>query len=138
MSDNLSETPFAHIFQKTGLLISFGVSKEVSASEIRELKLLIREATKSEKMRKQMFDEELSKLAEFDSVPGLIYIGGDAQSEDKLTKLSAAVLKKIKRSKLNKSQMCFLINSLVDALELENSDFDQLNDELFGPDGDEA
>ena len=136
MSDS-PEIPFTHIIQKTGLLRSFRVSKVITSTEIRDLKLMILEATSSEEEYETMLNVELSKIAQFDFIPGMIFAGGDAMMSAKLSKLSTSYVKKIKKNDLTKSQMCFLINSIVDDLELDPSDFEQLNDELFGPeDGD--
>jgi hypothetical protein len=134
MSNNPSEIPFTHVIQKTGLLRSFRVAQVVTAAEIGNLKQLLRAAASSEEEYEKMLETELANIGQFDYVPGMIFAGGDAIMSEKLSKLSTSYVKKIKKDNLNKSQMCFLINSIVDDLGLEPSDFEQLNDELFGPD----
>lgn len=137
MTNNSPEIPFTHIIQKTGLLRSFRVAQVVAASEIGNLKQLLHAAAESEEEYEKMLNTELENIGKFDYVPGMIFAGGDAIMSEKLSKLSTSYVKKIKKDNLNKSQMCFLINSIVDDLGLEPSDFEQLNDELFGPDGED-
>lgn len=137
MADNSPEIPFTHVIQKTGLLRSFRVAQVVTAAEIGNLKQLIRAAATSEEEYEKMLETELANIGQFDYVPGMIFAGGDAIMSEKLSKLSTSYVKKIKKDNLNKSQMCFLINSIVDDLGLEPSDFEQLNDELFGPDSED-
>ena len=138
MSDNSNspEVSFTHVLQKTKLLQSFQVSKFVTSKEINELKQLIKTAAKTKEEYDSMLADEMSKLAAFggenDPVPGMIFIGGDEKSTDRLVSLAKKYKKQIKKHNLNKIQMCFLIESIAAELDLESEDFDEMDQNMNG------
>ena len=110
------------------MLTSFGVAKVVQPKELEELKRLIREIAKNEKEYEEMFDEEMEKLSQMGSdtepIPGVIIPLTDIKKTTTVLKMGKFYSTKLKKLNWSKDQLCFFLLSIINELNLSQSDFD--------------
>ena len=132
-----------HILQRIGLLTSFGVAKVVQPKELEELKQWISEIAKNESEAEEMFEAEMKKLAQMgtedEAVPGVVIPLTDVKKTTAILKMGKVYSAKLKKLNWSKDQLCFFLLSIVNELNLSQSDFDAVieNDGIRVDDGED-
>lgn len=124
--DNLDKS-HTHVLQETGVLRNFSIAKIFSKKDIDDLKALIRVVAKNEKERQEMFDAEMSQVANMHSpenpIPGIMYIDNSTIDIKKLTDLAKKHSIKLKTGEITKKELCYLITAIIRELGLTRQDF---------------
>lgn len=139
--NNPQRIEFSHLLQKQGILKNFSIAKIVPTKDIELLKQVVRDCAKDEAEFNALFKEEMAKLGNMHDpktpIPGILYLGNSEARGDILTISAEKSAKKIKEMNLKKSEICFLILSLINFLGLKQKDFNTLDLNEFGVDHNE-
>lgn len=139
-----------HLLSKHGVLISFSIAKKIDDNKIKELTDKIKGSAKNKidfnnKLRLEI-EEETTRSILNGNIPGLI-VGGiipkDADKSKQLiysvnkTKLAelhtiaSTFNKSVLNSKLTKNDICFIIYTILNFLEITDVDFKRFHDILM-------
>ena len=124
-----------HILAKEGILTTFSIAKKVTAKDVKKL----REKMKSAKLDAEKFNE-LLKLAvikeakhtiESEHIPGLLIIGAEDNEEKRrimeFTYFASVIARKLAEKGVSKYYSCYIVNALVNMLQLTEEDFDEFH-----------
>jgi hypothetical protein len=126
---------YTHILQKKGILKTFQVAKVVKRKDIDELKELVKKVASDEEEYHQLLKEEMAKISNMHDVnnpiPGIIY-GDDSISSKRnmIFTISQKIADNLKKQKFTKQELALLISSVISKLDLDQEDFQKLNEEL--------
>jgi len=126
-----------HLILELGVLKSISIGKRPSADKVRTYKEKIKKVTKSKKeaeeLLKQVIQKDSQKMIDTSKIPGIIL---DVPSQKRqitekklieLTYFASVVSKKAIEKNLNKFDLCYLINALVNMLGLGEKDFEKFH-----------
>lgn len=140
-----------HILNQTGVLASFSVAKKVTEEDIqnyikKQKKVGKNEDEISDMLHEQILNDIQSAIKD-NKIPGLIssqelakQMGISKAVIDKMPELNRLVMivaHKLNEKKYDKMSMCYLINSLVNLLNLSERDFEKFHRE-YDDDDDEG
>ena len=132
---------FSHLLQKKGILKNFSIAKIVPTKDVNLLKKIIRDCAKDEAEYQQLFKEEMAKLGNMHNpkspIPGILYSGEPEARAEILMETARKSAKRLKEMNLNKSEICFMILSLIKEMGLSQKDFSTLDLSEFGAEADE-
>ena len=133
-----------HILNEMGVLQSFSVAKKITDEYIqkyfRKQKKSGRNKAEIQKMFIKKIENDIVNAMKSYQIPGLLKqedltsnIPADLKSNiSDLNHLIISISHKVLNKKLNKTEMCYIINSIVNLLNLTEEDFEKfhgLNDE---------
>jgi hypothetical protein len=129
-----SELPI-HLLNSLGILTSFSIAKKISKKEVlkesRKIKKIFNEPN-TEKFNQLLMDaliENAKKSVLTETPPGLIFPKTHPKKEEldsfymELTAISQALSNQFVEQKLDKHQLCFILNAVINLLELTEEDF---------------
>lgn len=129
-----------HLITELGVLKSFSVGKKLSLDSIREFKNKIKKTAKNSKeaesLLRKIIIRDSKKTVDISSIPGIIIDekSSDRQKTEKkllnLTCFSSIITKKISEKKFTKFDMCYIINVLVNMLNLSEEDFEKFHQQF--------
>jgi hypothetical protein len=132
----MAKQAYTHLLQQQGILRSFSVAKIVKKQEIEELKSLIAEVATTDEEYRELLKIELERISNMhdknNPIPGIVYHGNDDKERQTLARISQKFCDDIKKKKLTKLQLAFLITSMIGHLDLTQEDFKKLNENLTG------
>jgi hypothetical protein len=130
----MSQSP-KHLILELGVLKSISIGKRSSPDKIRSYKEKIKKIAKSKKEEEELLrkaiQKDVEKMIDPSKIPGIIL---DISSQKRqiaekrlidLTYFASIVSKKAIEKNLKKFDLCYLINSLVNMLELDENDFEK-------------
>ena len=126
-----------HLITELGVLKSFSLGKRMAADKMRDYKNKVKKMAKTKKeeddLLRQIIVKDAQKYFNSVSVPGII---SNKVSEKKLkaekklidlTYFASIVSKKMIEKNMSKFEKCYLINILVNMLNLGEDDFDNFH-----------
>lgn len=128
-----------HLLSSLGVLASFSIAKKLKKSEVDKLTKKIKKTSKKEdpkefqKLLSEALIEDTKKYVQKEIPPGLIIPKIHPKKEllDKLyielTSISQALTNTFKKQKIDKHQMCFIINALIHMNGLTEADFEEFH-----------
>jgi len=134
-----------HILSDEGILTSFSIAKKIDNKEFKKIKQKAKKIGMSDaEIMNKINDTVVSqtkKSVENNEIPGLIWgknrgpkqKGNNTNSDKKaieLTYLASLLAKKISEKDLSKYDSCYLINAIVNILNLHDKDFDEFYDKF--------
>lgn len=124
-----------HLISSLGILTSFSIAKKINKEEVskesRRLKRIFKESD-PEKFKKLLMDaliEKAKKSVEEETPPGLIFPKKHPKKDEldkfylELSAISQALTNKFTEQNLSKHQVCFILNAVINLLELTEEDF---------------
>jgi hypothetical protein len=126
-----------HLLSSLGVLASFSIAKKLNKNEVDKLANKIKKNNKKEnpkefqKLVAKALIDDTQKYVQKQTPPGLIIPKIHPKKEllDKLylelTSISQALTNTFKKQKIDKHQMCFIINALIHMNGLIESDFEE-------------
>jgi len=126
-----------HILAKEGILPAFSIAKKITAMDIKRLKEKVTtssskvNADKLQLLLKEAIINETQIAMKTQPIPGLI-IDTPEESEEKkrvleLTYFASIIAKKLVDKKISKYHNCYIINTLVNILQLSEEDFENFH-----------
>jgi hypothetical protein len=131
-----------HILAKEGVLTSFSIAKRVPSEEIKKLRSKISvDFVDDEQIDRELTKvilEKTKKSLDFDKIPGLLMksvLKEEAQTKRfaELTFFASLIAKKMKDKKIDKNSSCYIINAIVNMLDLTEKDFDEFHENFSDP-----
>lgn len=125
-----------HILAKTGVLVSFSISKKMTEKEVNAITKNAMKKGKSEgeivNMVKEKIMKEILDASHKGKLPGIILESSDSElisqkSVEFLNHMVVFLSKKLKMKKFNKFSLCYFINYLVGILGLSEEDFEEFH-----------
>jgi len=127
-----------HILSEEGILISFSIAKKINTKELKRIKSNAKKIGSTEEDIKKLLSEivisETKQSIEKKEIPGLIW--PEVKNETpppkslsnkrtvELTYLASLLAKKISEKNLSKYEYCYVINSIINILGLNEDDFE--------------
>jgi predicted transcriptional regulator len=132
-----------HILNQTGILTSFSVAKKITESEITKYYSRHKRTKKNSKkigeMLKNKIVEDIQKAVRENKIPGLISqqeIARNLGMNEEIVKalpelndLISDIITVIAAEKYDKMVMCYIVNSLVNMLNLTEEDFTKFHEQ---------
>ncbi len=132
----MNTTP-QHILAKEGILPSFSIAKKITALDIKRIKekLITKfgkvNTSKLQSLLKEAIIKETQTAMETQKIPGLIVDTPEENEEKKrileLTYFASIIAKKLADKKINKYYSCYIINAVVNMLQLSEEDFENFH-----------
>lgn len=130
-----------HILNQMGVITAFSVAKKVTENDINKMMVKGKKAGKSdseiEKMIKEKILNEIQNAIIKQQIPGLLSPQDIARemgmsktivdNMPELNRLIMVIAHKLSEKKYDKMSLCYLINSLVNLLGLQEKDFEQFH-----------
>lgn len=130
-----------HILDQMGVIISFSVAKKVIEDDIQKFFAKSKKAGKSETEIEKMINEkilgEIQDAIMKQQIPGLLSpqdlireMGLSKKIVDNMPELNRLIMviaHKLSEKKYDKMSLCYLINSLVNLLGLQEADFEKFH-----------
>ena len=122
----------SHILAKEGILTTFSIAKKITVRDMKKLCSKMKSSKiNEEKFQKLLMDtvmKETQNMIEAHKIPGLITDEMFSSSEEKkrmmeLTYFSSIIAKKLTEKNIDKYHSCFIINAVVNLLQLTEEDF---------------
>ena len=129
-----------HILVGEGVLISFSIARKLSHNDVKNLKEKIKNKNLSTEQIHSHLIEETKKIVNSKKIPGLtekesvIELNDEKKRIRELTYFSSLISKKIIEKNLNKYYMCYVINTLINLLKLNDEDFEDFYDKFSDED----
>lgn len=119
-----------HVLAKEGVLTSFSISRKVPANEISKLKAKLNKKIKNPIELQDLIRQTIMKKNE--KVPGLLDSLPNATKDEKkslmeMSYFASIISKKLMEKKIDKYQSCYIINSIINMLGLNEQDFDEFH-----------
>jgi hypothetical protein len=133
-----------HLLNKMGVLISFSVAKKITESYISKYFKKQRKLGKTDEEIQKLFiqkieNEILNSMNDY-TIPGLLKEGGQFDNKNtsnlpkditekipSINKLIVFIAHRIMGQKFDKMTLCYIINSLVNLLNLSEEDFEKFH-----------
>ena len=124
-----------HVLAKEGILTTFSIAKKVTTKDVKRF----REKLKTSKINAYKLNELLRKAVvketqetiETQKIPGLILLGVEENEEKKrimeLTYFASVISRKLMEKRIDKYHSCYIINAIVNMLQLTEEDFDNFH-----------
>lgn len=124
-----------HILAKEGILTNFSIAKKVSAKDVKKLRDKINSTKKDAETVQNLLKSALIKETQKDlythKIPGLVVdIAEDAEEKKRimeLTYFASMIAKKLSEKKIDKYHSCYIINAIVNMLDLTEENFDEFH-----------
>lgn len=124
-----------HVLAKEGILTNFSIAKKVSAKDIKKLRDKItstkKDAETVQNLLKTALIKETRKNLSEHKIPGLIMDGIEDVEEKKriaeLTYFASMIAKKLAEKKIDKYHSCYIINAIVNMLDLTEENFEEFH-----------
>jgi len=124
--------PINHILSNEGILTSFSIAKKISVNDIKyindKIKTLKKNPKEIQELLKDVIIEETRKDIENQKIPGLIITEIKNSAEKKrmmeLSYFSNMISQKLIEKKIDKYNLCYIINAMINILGLTEEDFD--------------
>ena len=140
-----TKTP-KHLITELGVLKSFSIGKRVSIDTIKKYKNKIKNITKTKAeadlLLKQVIQRDSQKMIDVASIPGILkdHVSDPGSGSVKrqaaeknfvdLTYFASIISKKIADKKMSMFDKCYIVNTLVNILNLSEENFDTFH-EIF-------
>lgn len=135
----MKENSPTHLLSSLGILTSFSIAKKIDKKELlkesRKIKKVFKESD-PEKFQKLLMDsliEKTKKSVLNELPPGLIFYKNHSKKQEldnfylELSEISRDLSNQFIQQQLNKHQICFIINAIIDILKLTEDDFLDFN-----------
>ncbi len=124
-----------HILAKEGILTTFSIAKRVTAKDVTKLRKKIKgakmDAEKLQQLLMSTIVKDTQKNLKLTQIPGLIIEGADDEEEKKrimeLTYFASMIAKKLSEKQIDKYYSCYIINAIVNKLQLTENDFNEFH-----------
>ncbi len=125
-----------HVLTKEGILTAFSIAKKISTKDFKKFREKLKNTNKfnSDKFQQLLRNtiiKETQKTIETQNIPGLILEGSEELEEKKrimeLTYFASIIAKKLTDKKIDKYHNCYIINCIVNMLQLTEEDFDNFH-----------
>ena len=125
-----------HILSEEGILTTFAIAKRVSAKDVKKFQQKIKlNKISAEKFQELLYKsvlEETQKALLSQKVPGLILPGHNIPEKERkrmmeLTYFASIITKKMNEKNIDKFYSCYIINAIVNMMELTERDFDEFH-----------
>ncbi len=124
-----------HILAKEGILTTFSIAKRVTAKDIKKIcDKLKKSKVKEEKIQELLtmaIVKDTQKKLDIYKIPGLIPDSQEESNEKKrimeLTYFASMIAKKLSDKNIDKYYSCFIINAVVNMLQLTEEDFNNFH-----------
>ncbi len=126
-----------HILAQEGILTTFLISKKVATKDIKKLREKFKNSKLDEKKFRELVKksilEEVRQSSNLSKIPGLILPEAPVNDKEEnkkiieLTYFSSLVAKKISEKKMGKYYACYIVNAIINMLELSQNDFQEFH-----------